>query len=192
MFTGIIQALGRVRYCSGGKLRLRAKLRGIAVGGSVAVDGVCLSVSRKAAGMLEFDLSPETLRRTNLGSLRPGTTVNLEPPLTLQDPLGGHLVSGHVDATAAVARMRPSPDGSVQARISLPVALGRYVVEKGSIAVDGISLTVVRVGPGYFETVLIPHTLSHTTLGLKKRGATVNLEADLLARYAQGLPRAPA
>lgn len=192
MFTGLVQTLGQVEQAGGARLVLSSRLKSIRPGDSVAVNGVCLTatgvrgpgsgVSRKLA----FDVGPETFRRTALGRLQAGDAVNLETALTPATPLGGHLVTGHVDAVARLARKSP-PDlqGFVTVRISLPRPLARFVAVKGSVAVDGVSLTVTGVGPGWFEVMLIPHTLLKTTLGLKGRGEAVNLEVDLVARYVQ-------
>jgi len=182
MFTGIVQAMGRVAFNGKGRLRVRSAIRRPPRGASVAVNGTCLTVVGNG-GSLEFDMTPETLSRTNLGRLRPGDFVNLEKSLRAGDPLGGHFVSGHVDARARVLSARRLPDGSARMRFSLPRAIAPLVAEKGSIAVDGVSLTVSRRGRGFFEAVFIPYTLRHTTLGKRKPGDAVNLEADLIARH---------
>ena len=185
MFTGIVQTLGRVERYRDGKLRLKAKLQRPRLGASVAVNGVCLTVVASRGGALDFDVSPETLRLTNLGRLAPGAPVNLETSLKLGDGLDGHLVSGHVDAVAKVLQLESLKDGSRRFRVELPAKLRPLVAYKGSIAVDGTSLTVTGVSKTWFETVLIPHTLKATNLGARKRGELVNLEADMLARYVQ-------
>ena len=185
MFTGIIQTLGRVERCRNGRLRVQAKLPRPKIGASVAVNGTCLTVVARNGSSLDFDLSPETLHLTNLGGLKPGDSVNLETSLKVGDGLDGHLVSGHVDAVAKVLETQAFKDGSRRLRVGLPAALRKLVAYKGSIAVDGTSLTVTAVGKRWFETVLIPHTLKATNLGGRKRGDAVNLEADVLARYVQ-------
>lgn len=187
MFTGIVRELGRVAANSGGRLRVDGRLGRLPRGASVAVNGVCLTVVRQTRAAVEFEMSEETLRRTNLGKLKPRDPVNLEPALRACDPIGGHWVSGHVDAPARVLAVEEQPGGFRRVRVSLPPALARLVAEKGSIAVDGTSLTVTAVGRNWFETVLVPHTLERTTLGERRPGDWVNLEADLLARYLDRL-----
>lgn len=187
MFTGIVTATGLVRRAGrrGGGFRLTIAAPGlgrVARGASVAVDGTCLTAVRAAQGVLTADLSPETLRRTRLGASRPGDRVNLERPLRAGRELGGHFVTGHVDTTAAVVSVRREGAGA-RVGFRLPARLRRFVAEKGSIAVDGVSLTVARATPGGFEVALIPHTLAVTTLGRLRRGSLVNVEVDLLARY---------
>ena len=183
MFTGIIRTLGTVKQNGGGKLRLAAKLGRVQLGASVAVNGCCLTVARRKGRNLEFEMSRETLDRTNLGELKAGARVNVEPALRSSDELGGHWVSGHVDARAKVLKFEGQPGGFVRLRVSLPKDLAPLVAVKGSVAVDGTSLTVTGVSGQWFETVLVPHTLSHTTLGSRRAGDPVNIEADMLARY---------
>ena len=156
------------------------------VGDSVAVDGVCLTVVDAAAGALSFDVVPETLARTALGELAAGSPVNLEPALRAGDALGGHIVQGHVDGVATVAAVTPEGDGR-RLRFAAPPDLLRYVVEKGSVAVQGTSLTVAAVDGGGFEAALIPHTLAATTLGTLAPGRRVNVEVDVLAKYVEKL-----
>ncbi|MBI4346533.1 MAG: riboflavin synthase [Elusimicrobia bacterium] len=187
MFTGIVRQLGRVSANARGRLRVDGRLGRLPKGASVAVNGVCLTVVKQTAASVEFEMSDETLRRTNLGRLRPKDPVNLEPALKASDPIGGHWVLGHVDAPARVLEVAAQPGGFKRVRIGLPAALARLVAEKGSIAVDGTSLTVTAVGKSWFETVLVPHTLERTTLGERKPGDWVNLEADMLARYLDRL-----
>jgi len=185
MFTGIVEELGSVVRRDGARLRIAASqvLEGAALGDSTAVNGCCLTVVAFDAGegWWEADVSDETYLRTNLGALEPGDAVNLERPVRLQDRLGGHLVQGHVDGVGEV--VRPVPD--LQVRI--PTELLRYVVEKGSITVDGISLTVVKPLPDGFTVAVIPHTAAVTTLGTKDVGAPVNLEVDVIAKYTERL-----
>lgn len=161
-----------------------ATSRRLELGASVAVNGCCLTVVGKAGGAFFMDVVPETLRRTNLGTLGPGSRVNLELPLAAGGLLDGHLVQGHVDDTAAVRLVIPVAAGT-EVTIGLPVQLGDFVVEKGSIAVDGVSLTVARLdeAAGTFTVALVPHTLAVTVAGAYVRGTMVNLEADIIARY---------
>lgn len=185
MFTGIIQAVGTVSARGRTSLAVRAPLRA-KPGDSVAVNGACLTVTRPPkGGTLSFDVSDETWRLTNLGGLSAGAPVNLEPALKAGDALGGHMVSGHVDARGAVLEHETLANGFTRLRIELPAALKGLVALKGSIAIDGVSLTVTRVSPRWFETVLVPHTLSHTNLSSRETGDVVNLEADLIARYVR-------
>ena len=183
MFTGIVEELGRVGESPSPRLEILAPLvsADVAVGGSVAVNGCCLTVVEHGPGWWAADLSAETLSRTNLGELAEGDPVNLERPLRLGDRLGGHLVTGHVDAVGVVTA--PAPDLAVQ----LPPALSRYVVEKGSICVDGVSLTVVAVSEAGFSVSVIPHTARVTTLGRCGPGSRVNVEVDLLAKHVERL-----
>ncbi len=189
MFTGIVRELGNVHSNKNGRLLVQARLGRIPIGGSVAVNGVCLTLARRLGASLEFEMSRETLRRTNLGSLQKRDVVNLEPALKASDFVGGHWVSGHVDSPAAVLEVDRLKGGFLRLRISLPPELRPLVALKGSIAVDGTSLTVTRVGKGYFETVLVPHTIRRTNLGSRRPGDRVNLEADLMARYLMNLLR---
>ena len=178
MFTGIVREVGRVVTFDDGRLVVDATTEA-APGDSVAVDGVCLTVVD--GGRLAFDLVPETLSRTTLGGLRPGDGVNIEPALRAGDPLGGHYVQGHVDG---VGTIRSVGDPTW---FDAPSGLLRYVVEKGSIAVDGVSLTVAAVDGAGFAVALIPHTLAETTLGKLEPGDRVNLETDVLAKYVERL-----
>jgi riboflavin synthase len=183
MFTGIVEELGTVVSRDGARLRIGATavLEDAKVGDSTAVNGCCLTVVEIGEGYWEADVSDETLARTSLGDLRPGDHVNLERPLRLADRLGGHLVQGHVDAVGEI--VEPAPD----LRIRMPESLRRYIVEKGSITVDGVSLTVVEPLPDGFTVAVIPHTEMVTTLGLKGPGDRVNLEVDLIAKYVERL-----
>jgi riboflavin synthase len=188
MFTGIVEELGSVRSLSAGRLEVGCELVAgdSEVGSSVAVNGVCLTVVDRAPDRLAFDLSRETLRRSSLGRLAPGDPVNLERPLTLAGRLGGHLVQGHVDGVAQVEAIERRSGGATLT-VRLPESLARYVVEKGSISVDGVSLTVTTVSDGRFSVALIPHTLATTTLGAVRAGDAVNLEVDLIAKYVEGM-----
>ena len=193
MFTGIIEELGSVRAIDrrdgGARLEIGASkvLADARAGDSIAVNGCCLTVVDRGDGWWAADAVIETLERTALGSLERDDPVNLERPLRLSDHLGGHLVQGHVDAVGHVAARTPLADGSTRFTFSAPPDALRYVVEKGSVAVDGISLTVAALGDDSFDVAVIPHTLAVTTLGHKERGAAVNLEADLIAKYVERL-----
>lgn len=156
----------------------------VRLGDSIAVNGCCLTVVASAAGAVEFDAGPETLRCTNLGDLAPGAHVNLERSLRIGDRLGGHFVTGHVDAVARVAARHEEGEWTFMT-FRLPPALVEFMVPKGSIAVDGVSLTLVDVGDDEFRVMLIPHTLAVTTLGARRLGDRVNVETDLLAKYAR-------
>ncbi len=194
MFTGIVEELGDVVAVEQLADAARLTVRGPEVsadarhGDSIAVNGVCLTVVTTADGTFTADVMRETLQRTGLGALRPGDPVNLERPLTLSARLGGHLVQGHVDGTGTVLQRTPGEHWEV-VRVALPTELARYVVPKGSIAVDGVSLTVVEAGPDWFTVSLIPTTLALTTLGRAAPGTTVNLEVDVLAKYVERLLR---
>lgn len=161
-------------------------LEGLRQGDSIAVNGACLTVTRLYTGGFAVDLSPETLRRTNLGALAPGAPVNLERPLVYGGRVGGHLVQGHVDAVGEILSVAPEGNSHLFT-ISAPQALMRYIVEKGFIAVDGISLTVVGVQGSTFSVSIIPYTFQHTVLGYRKVGDAVNLEVDILAKYLERL-----
>jgi riboflavin synthase len=191
MFTGLVVERGRLisdPVPSGqGGVRLAVEMSpGLAerlgIGDSVAVSGVCLTVTERGSGQVLVELSPETLARTNLGALRGGDEVNLEPALRMGDPLGGHMVQGHVDATAEVVDRRDLTDHRVLA-FSIPPDLAPFLVEKGSVTVDGVSLTVSALRPDRFEVALIPHTLEVTTLSRRVPGDRVNLEVDVLGKY---------
>ena len=197
MFTGLIKCTGKIvaSVPQGGGRELRVDVSGLgaepAVGASVALSGACQTVTACAGGIATFFAAPETLRRTTLGAKRPGEFLNLEPALRVGDALDGHLVSGHVDATAMVLDVRPAGASQIW-RFALPPALAPLVAEKGSVAVDGISLTVVEAGQDSFTVSAIPHTLAHTTLATTRPGDQVNLEADVLVRYvARQLAAAP-
>jgi riboflavin synthase len=195
MFTGIVQELGEVaaikRYGDAARLTIRGSTQGAEPGESIAVNGVCLTVTEIGDGTFAADVMGETLDRSGLGQLTEGAPVNLERSVRLADRLGGHLVQGHVDATATIVS-RQQAEHWDQVRISLPGRISRYVVEKGSIAVDGISLTVSALSPPealeqWFEVCLIPETLKRTTFGTKEPGDTVNLEVDVIAKYVERL-----
>lgn len=187
MFTGIIEAVGEVREISGDGVALFAPYSDLVIGESVAINGCCLTVV--GADPVRFDVSPETWRRTALGTLRPGDPVNLERAMPANGRFGGHIVQGHVDATGTIATLEAASANRAFAvlRVEAPREYGRYLIDKGSVAVDGISLTVVAPEKGSFEVHLIPHTLAHTNLHAKKAGDLVNLEFDLLAKYVERL-----
>lgn len=195
MFTGIVQAVGRVarREERGGDLRLSIEARTlvarleqprVALGESIAISGVCLTIVAAEAGVLDFDVSRETLGRTTLGTLPVGSRVNLEAALRAGDPLGGHLMSGHVDAIAEVVALREEAR-SLRLQVQVPPELAGLVARKGSVALDGVSLTVNEVDGARFGVNLIPHTVEATNFGGLVLGSRLNFEADLLARYVQ-------
>ena len=187
MFTGIVEERGRVETTGGGRLVVEAHtiVRDSDVGASVSVNGVCLTVVERTDTSLRFDLSEQTLERTCLGDLRPGEPVNLERPVTLVARLGGHLVQGHVDGVGQVTRVEVDGSGGARVSIRLPGELSRYVVERGSIAIDGVSLTIAAVDDDEITVALIQHTLAVTTLGLAAPGRRLNVEADVIARYVE-------
>ncbi len=188
MFTGIVEELGTVvaleRKGEAARLTVSAKgvIDDLRPGESIAVDGVCLTVVTRLGQTFSADLSPETLHRSTLGGLKAGDRVNLERPLRFGDRLGGHLVLGHVDGVGTIVQVTPSGDGYLF-RFAYPPELEGLLVFKGSIAVDGISLTIAGLEPGFFSVAVIPHTFQVTTLGVKGVGAKVNLEADILGKY---------
>ncbi len=192
MFTGIVEELGELVAIEGdaedGRLTVRGpKVAADAVhGASIAVDGVCLTVTARDEGRFRVTCGPETLQRTTLGGLAAGARVNLERALRASDRLGGHIVAGHVDAVGELRARSPLGPG-IELRFAAPPSILRYVVEKGSIAVDGISLTVNGVDEYSFAVALIPHTLDKTTLGDKAEGARVNLEVDVIGKYVEKL-----
>jgi riboflavin synthase len=192
MFTGIVEEVGTLRRITvverGARLEVAAGeiLEGARPGDSIAVNGVCLTVVDKGAGWFASDVSAETLQRTSLKQVSVGTRVNLELPVTPVSRLGGHIVQGHVDGTGELVEIQPSGEGYT-VRIGFPPELGRYIVEKGSIAVDGISLTIAALGDEWFEIAIIPHTWRATNLSTLELGASVNLEVDLIAKYVERL-----
>jgi len=194
MFTGIVAELGEVagieRRGDAAQLTIRGSTEGVSPGESIAVNGVCLTVTGLLDGTFTADVMGETLDRSALGTLTTGAPVNLERSIRLADRLGGHLMQGHVDATGTIISRSPAERWD-QVRISLPASISRYVVHKGSIAVDGISLTVSAVGPPgddtWFEVSLIPETLKRTTMGARQPGETVNLEVDVIGKYVERL-----
>jgi riboflavin synthase alpha subunit len=195
MYTGLVEALGRVGAVEtagqGRRLRVAAPedpAWQLALGESVAVNGVCLTVVEAGAGRLAFDLAEETLRVTTLGELRTGDPVNLERPLRFDGRLGGHLVLGHVDGIGRVTAVRPEGEGA-RLEVEVPPGLRPLLIPKGSVAVDGVSLTVAGLADTAFAVALIPHTLEVTTLGQRRPGDPVNLEMDVIGKYVQGFMR---
>jgi riboflavin synthase len=192
MFTGIVRERGRVAAVDGGAEGLRLEIEGpvtassTAVGDSVSIDGADLTAERVEDGRMTFHAVPETLRRTALGRLQPGAEVNLEPALRAGEPLGGHYVQGHVDAVGRVRSSEPEGAGR-RVWFEAPPEVLRYCVEKGSIAVQGVALTIAELGDDAFAVALIPYTLAETTLGALEPGDPVNLEADVLAKYVETL-----
>ncbi len=187
MFTGLIEEVGQVVSREGPRLAVGARtvLEDAAVGVSIAVNGVCLTLVERRAGQFGVDLGPETLARTTLGELAPGDAVNLERPLRLGGPVGGHLVQGHVDGVGLVADMiREGETGRLRIEWQ-DAALRALLIPQGSVAVDGVSLTVASLGDRAFEIMVIPHTMASTTLGALKAGRRVNLEMDMIGKYVQ-------
>ena len=188
MFTGIVEETGTVVALTptegGRRLRIETNLAGLSIGDSIAVNGICLTVVGVAAAAFEVEAVPETLARTNLGELAAGDRVDLERPLAAAGRFDGHIVQGHVDGTGRVEAVDPEGEGA-RMRIAALAALLRYTVKKGSIAVDGVSLTVAAVDDTAFEVALIPHTLAATVLGERRPGDLVNLEVDVLAKYVE-------
>lgn len=185
MFTGLVREVGTVSSFEDGRLRVESTIAA-SVGDSVAVDGVCLTVVDGDRSTLAFDAVPETLGRTTLGGLAPGAPVNLEPALRAGEALGGHYVQGHVDGVGRVRSVENEGEGK-RVWVDAPHALLRYCVEKGSVAVDGVSLTVAGLDERGFAVALVPHTLDATTLGGTAPGDDVNLETDVLAKYVERL-----
>lgn len=189
MFTGIIQEVGKVKEISISSNPyisiISEKISPfVEIGESISVNGVCLSLVRKEKNILYFNLSKETLNKTNISQLRPSSLVNLERSLTLSTPLGGHLILGHVDRLAKVLSVKKVGSGK-RVKFSLPPELRKWTVEKGSISVNGVSLTIAELGRDYFEVELIPITLTQTNLGLLKTGELVNLETDIIGKYVE-------
>ncbi|MDY6953594.1 MAG: riboflavin synthase [Thermodesulfobacteriota bacterium] len=194
MFTGIIEGLGSVKSAidTGGGMRMHIQgdfpLEGIRVGDSIAVNGACLTAVEIGKSAFSVDVAPETLSRTTLGHMKVGDRVNLERALCLGDRLSGHLVTGHIDGIGTVKSRRPLANAILFA-FTVPEALSRYIVEKGSVAIDGISLTVNACDHRGFEVSVIPHTASITTMGLRRPGDSVNIETDLVGKYVERFTR---
>jgi riboflavin synthase len=195
MFTGIIEEVGEVRrlirHDAGARLEVgcRAVLSDATPGVSIAVNGVCLTAVEADELHFSADLAPETLRRSNLGALQTGSLVNLERPLSLSTRLSGHMVQGHVDGTGELQQFEQLGDGNWWLRVSVPSDLNRYVIEKGSITLDGISLTIAGLGTGSVQVAIIPHTYAATNLRTRQRGDWINIEVDLIAKYVEKLLR---
>jgi riboflavin synthase len=195
MFTGIVEELGTVAayeaQAAGARLTVRCAtvLSDLALGGSIAVNGVCLTATAITPSSFSADLAPETLARTNLGSLIPGARVNLERPVTPVTRLSGHIVQGHVDATGELLSIESVGDGNWWIKIAVPAALDRYMVEKGSVTLDGISLTIAALNP--LAVTIIPHTFANTTLGCAKPGDRINIEVDVIAKHVEKLIARP-
>jgi riboflavin synthase len=193
MFTGIIQELGSVisleQNSAGARLTVQCQevLTDAKIGASIAVNGACLTAVQIAAGAFSADLAPETLKRTNLGNLERGAAVNLERPLAANARLDGHFVLGHVDSTAELLSLKPLGDDNWWLSICVPNELSRYIVSKGSLAVDGMSLTVAEIEGNVVSLTIIPHTYEHTTLAGYKPGARLNVEVDILAKHLEKL-----
>ncbi|MBN1643796.1 MAG: riboflavin synthase [Dehalococcoidales bacterium] len=188
MFTGIVEEIGKVSRVQPGELTVNVGtvLQGTGLGSSIAVNGVCLTVTIFNSNSFTVGVQPETLRRTNLGALKIGDAVNLERPMTMGGRLGGHLVQGHIDDTGKVISIKKDGEALLM-RFEVPHELMRYIVVKGFIAVDGLSLTVVERGDDSFSVALIDYTQRHTTMGKRKVGDTVNLEVDIIAKYVESL-----
>lgn len=194
MFTGIIEQVGSVQEATDTDIGRRLVLSGrelghLPLGASISVNGVCLTAVSAEADTVTVEVIPETLQRTNLGTLVPASPVNLELPMRADGRFDGHIVQGHVDGVGTVAALKRGDDGAVLMTVVVPASLQRYLVEKGSITIDGVSLTVADVSDDEFSVALIPHTLEVTTLGLRNPGDTVNLEVDVLAKYVERLLR---
>jgi riboflavin synthase len=188
LFTGIVEEVGSVA-AAGHKLRIncRTVLTDAKPGASIAVNGVCLTVVTFDSAGFSSDLSPETLARTNLGALRAGSPVNLERPAALGDRLGGHIVQGHVDGTARFTSLKPLPDGNWWLDVRVPQELTRYVIHKGSVTLDGVSLTVASIDNEALGVAIIPHTYENTVIRSYSPEASINLEVDLIAKYIEKL-----
>jgi riboflavin synthase len=195
MFTGIVEQIGSIDDVEDNHVGRRLVLSGVGlgqlpVGASISVNGVCLTAVEVGADTVSVDVIPETLQRTNLGALETSSRVNLERPMPAGGRFDGHIVQGHVDGIGTIAAVERSDDGAVVMTVAIPASLSRYLVEKGSVTIDGVSLTVSSLTDEGFTVALIPHTLDVTTLGLRKPGDTVNLEMDVLAKYVERLLKA--
>ena len=188
MFTGIVEEVGIVSKITNNGMTVKALrvLSDVKLGDSIAVNGTCLTAVSFSNSEFSVDLSPETMRRTSLSQLTEGSRVNLERALSASDRMGGHIVQGHVDATGRITSIKPDGD-SIIFRVRIPKRLDKYIVEKGFVAVDGISLTVVKRGASSFTLAVIPYTLENTNMAVLSEGDQVNLEADILAKYVESL-----
>jgi riboflavin synthase len=195
MFTGIVEQIGSVEHVADNEIGRRIVLSApgvgeLPLGASISVNGVCLTAVETDDDTVAVDVIPETLQRTNLGTLLNASQVNLERPMPADGRFDGHIVQGHIDGVGTVAAVERGDEGGVVMTVDMPESLQRYLVEKGSITIDGVSLTVASVTEVGFSVALIPHTLEVTTLGLRNPGDTVNLEVDVLAKYVERLLRA--
>ena len=188
MFTGIVEEIGKIKQ-AGTHLAIecRTVLEDAAPGSSIAVNGVCLTAVTLDPSGFCSDLSPETLERSNLGDLKPGSNVNLERPAALGDRLSGHIVQGHVDDTAEFLSLDALPDGNWWLKAKIPAALDRYLIHKGSVTLDGVSLTVASLDAGILGVAIIPHTYQHTVMHTYRPGARINVEVDLIGKYVEKL-----
>ncbi len=193
MFTGLVEEVGKVLSMDGGQLVVRCHtvLEGTRDGDSLAVNGVCLTVTSRATGQFTADVVPETLRRTNLGGLKPDRGVNLERAMPADGRFGGHIVQGHIEDTGELVRIEPDVLDGVMAYFRAPATLLPYIVRKGFITIDGVSLTVVDITDDVFSVTLVPFTRQHTNLGERLNGDRVNLETDIIARYLERLLQVP-
>jgi riboflavin synthase len=188
MFTGIVEEVGRVDALPPRmRIACRQVLSDAAEGSSIAVNGVCLTALAVAGSSFEADVSPETLARTNLGDLRPGSIVNLERPVAAGERLSGHIVQGHVDATGELLSLESLPDGNWWLTVRVPRDLARYMIHKGSVSVDGISLTIAQIEDDCISVAIIPHTYEVTNLRARRPGDRVNIEVDVIAKYVEKL-----
>lgn len=192
MFTGIVEQIGSVEEATDTEVGRRLVLSGdglgsLPIGASISVNGVCLTAVETGEDTVVVEVVPESLQRTNLGTLVRKSQVNLERPMPADGRFDGHIVQGHIDGTGTVTSLERGADGGVMMTVSAPDSLQRYLVEKGSVTIDGVSLTVAATGEDWFSVALIPHTLDVTTLGLRNPGDTVNLEVDVLAKYVERL-----
>lgn len=188
MFTGIVEEVGQVKAVGNGTLQIQATkvLEDVKLGDSIAVNGICLTVTGFNSHSFQADVMPETIKRTSLGELKLGSPVNLERALTLSSRLGGHIVSGHIDGTGRIVSLKEDKN-AILMKIQADGAILRYIVEKGSVALDGISLTVVQVGSRDFTVSLIPHTRQVTNLSVKGEGSLINIENDVVGKYVAKL-----
>jgi riboflavin synthase len=186
MFTGIIEEVGRVINKKSSSIVIKSKLKGIKVGDSIAVNGICLTISKISNNLLEFDVSPETYKKTSLNSLNYAAAVNLERSLKAGNNIGGHFLSGHIETTINILKIQQK-NNSYEILFSMPEKLKNHIVSKGSVGIDGISLTVAKTRANSFSAAVIPHTYNNTVLKYKKAGDTVNFEPDILSKYMENI-----
>lgn len=188
MFTGIVEEVGAIESAGARmKVKCRTVLADSEEGSSIAVNGVCLTAARMGPDGFWCDLSPETLARTNLGALREGSRVNLERPAAVGDRLSGHIVQGHVDSTAEFVSLDSLPDGNWWLKVRVPPGLDRYMIHKGSVTLDGVSLTIAALDDGVLGVAIIPHTYEQTIIGTYRAGTRINVEVDLIGKYVEKL-----